>query len=272
MIKIGDFSKLSQVPVKTLRYYDEVGLLTPAEVDRFTGYRYYATAQLPRLNRVLALKDLGFSLEQIGRILDAGVTAEQLRGMLRLRQVEQQARVREEQDRLARVEARLSQIEKEATMPKYEVVVKQVEPLRVASVRGVIPAYNQQGTLWNELMGFLHQRSAAPAGPPIALYHDEGYKESDVDVEAAQPIAKAPQAEGRVKIRELPAVTVASTIHHGPYTSLSQAYDALIPWIEANGYQIVGAAREVYLEMKADAAQDDPDSVTEVQLPVAKAG
>jgi DNA-binding transcriptional MerR regulator len=113
MFKIGDFSKLSQVTVKTLRYYDELGLLKPVEVDRFTGYRYYSADQLPRLNRILALKDLGLSLEQIATLFAARdkLTVEQMRGMLRLKQAEAQERVREEQDRLARVEARLRQIE-----------------------------------------------------------------------------------------------------------------------------------------------------------------
>src|SRR5678815_5514300 len=85
MIKIGEFSKLVQVPVATLRYYDQVGLLKPVEVDNFTGYRYYSASQLPRLHRILALKGLGFSLEQIGAALDDGLTPEQMRGMLKLR-------------------------------------------------------------------------------------------------------------------------------------------------------------------------------------------
>jgi len=115
MIKIGDFSRISRVPVKTLRYYDEVGLLKPVEVDRFTGYRYYSLDQLSRLNRILALKDLGFSLEQIAQLLDENLPAAQIRGMLRMKQAELQDRVREEQERLARVEARLRQIEQEGS-------------------------------------------------------------------------------------------------------------------------------------------------------------
>ncbi|MCG2769146.1 MAG: helix-turn-helix domain-containing protein, partial [Anaerolineae bacterium] len=104
MFKIGEFSKLSQVAVKTLRYYDEIGLLKPAEVDRFTSYRYYSAAQLPRLHRILALKDLGLSLAQVARLLDGDLPSEQIRGMLRMKQVQLQQQVQEEQARLARVE------------------------------------------------------------------------------------------------------------------------------------------------------------------------
>ena len=113
MFKIGEFSKLSHVTVKTLRYYDKIGLLKPAEVDRFTSYRYYSASQLPRLNRILALKDLGLSLDQIARLLDHDLPPDQIRGMLRLKQVELQEQLEEEQARLARVEQRLSQIEQE---------------------------------------------------------------------------------------------------------------------------------------------------------------
>jgi DNA-binding transcriptional MerR regulator len=90
MIRIGDFSKLSRVPIKTLRYYDEMGLLEPVHVDDFTGYRHYdyEYEQMTHLYSILALKDLGFSLEQIGQLLDNGLSAEQMRGMLILRQSE----------------------------------------------------------------------------------------------------------------------------------------------------------------------------------------
>jgi DNA-binding transcriptional MerR regulator len=120
MIKIGYFSRLSQVPVKTLRYYDQIGLLKPAQVDDFTGYRFYTISQLSRLNRILALKDLGLSLEQIGRILTGELSAAELRGMLRLRQSQLQEEVKVVEEMLDRVEARLQIIEMENMMPNYE--------------------------------------------------------------------------------------------------------------------------------------------------------
>ena len=141
MIRIGDFSRLSRVSIKTLRYYDEMELFKPIEVDRFTGYRYYSVSQLPRLNRILALRDLGLSLEQIAQVLDEGVSPEQLRGMLRMKRVELQQHIADEQERLARVEARLNIIELEDTMPDYDVVIKQIEPQLVAGVRDTLASY-----------------------------------------------------------------------------------------------------------------------------------
>src|SRR4030095_1616002 len=124
MIKIGDFARLSQVSVVTLRYYDEMDLLKPVRVDDFTGYRYYSVDQLPRLNRILALKDLGFSLEQIRLMLTDGLSLEQLRSMLTLQRVEVEKRLADEQGRLLRIEARLRQIELEDKMSNYDVVLK----------------------------------------------------------------------------------------------------------------------------------------------------
>ena len=110
MIKIGDFARLSQVSVVTLRYYDEMELLRPIRVDAFTGYRFYSADQLPRLNRILALKDLGFSLEQIKLMLADGLSSEQLRKMLVMQRSDVEKRLSEEQDRLSRIEARLRRI------------------------------------------------------------------------------------------------------------------------------------------------------------------
>ena len=271
MIKIGDFSKLSLVSIKTLRYYDEMGLLKPVHVDQFTGYRYYSVSQLPRLHRILALKDLGFSLEQIAHVLNEGVSPEQLRGMLRLRQAELQQHIAGEQERLARIEARLNIMTMEGTMSDYEVVIKQVEPQLVAGVRDTLPAYPAVGRLFDEVYGYLARcgvNGLAEVG--VAIWHDDEYKTSDIDGEAAVYL-KRPIPEGeRVKVYELPAATMASVVHKGAFNRLSQAYEALGRWIEANGYKIVGPNREVYLYCAQPVRQDDESYVTEIQFPVEK--
>jgi len=124
MIKIGDFSKLAHVSIKTLHHYDELGLLSPVQVDRYNGYRYYEVGQLSRLNRILALKDLGFSLEQVAELLQENLPTAELRGMLRLKQMELAGLVEEEQARLWRVEQRLRQLEHERNPLEAAVAVK----------------------------------------------------------------------------------------------------------------------------------------------------
>jgi DNA-binding transcriptional MerR regulator len=271
MIRIGDFSKLSRVPVKTLRYYDEVNLLKPVHVDDFTGYRYYAYEQVMRLNRILALKDLGFSLEQIGGLLDEGVSSEKMRGMLILRQSEIRQRVQEEADRLQRVEARLRQIEQEDVMSKYDIVIKSAGAVKVASVREIVPQPSDQGTLWRELGGYLALQRVRPTGACFSLYHDDEYKERDWDIEVCEPVEGELPATQRVSVYSLPPVSnMACVVHHGTFTTIGQAYDAMMKWIGENGYHIVGPAREVYLREAKNGSQTDPDTVTEIQLPVEK--
>ncbi len=266
MLKIGDFSALTQVSVKTLRYYDETGLLHPLRVDAQSGYRYYSAAQLPRLHRILALKDLGFSLEQIGRALTDGITPEQLRGMLLLRSMEQENRVRDEQDRLMRLQVRLRLIEKENLMSQ-DIIIKEVAPQWIASVRKIIPSYPAVGQLYGELFAVLGQHAAA-SGPPVALWHDSEYKEKDVDAEAGVYLKSSVPVNGPVQVYQLPGVTAASIIHQGAYNRLSESYDAILRWIEANGKSIAGPSREIYLQCGNPVRQDDESYITEIQIPV----
>lgn len=271
MIRIGDFSKLSRVSVKTLRYYDEMGLLKPVCVDVFTGYRLYEYNQLSVLHRILALKELGFSLEEIGRLLDDGLSVEQMRGMLKLRQTEARQRLREEAERLERIESQLRQIEQEETMSKYDVVIKNTDEMKIASVRDVVPTPPDQVGLWHELEGYLTQKHVQPNGPCFALYHDEEFKEVNWDLEVCEPIGADLNVTSRINVQTLPAVaSMASTIHNGPFRTIGEAYSAIGKWISENGYRIVGPCREIYLREAENISQDDPDTVTEIQFPVEK--
>jgi effector-binding domain-containing protein/DNA-binding transcriptional MerR regulator len=275
MLKIGDFSKLSQVSLKALRFYDEMGLLKPSQIDRFTSYRYYTVDQLPRLNRILALKDLGFSLEQIRQILEQDLAPAELRGMLRLKQAEIQQEMDGERARLVRIEARLRQIEQENPMSKYDVVIKKVSPLTVVSAREIIPQYGEIGRLIGEVFGFLGRKGIQPVGAPFTIWHDHDFKDTEVDAELAVPVnvsaANAVSGNEKVKISQLPAAAMACVIHQGSYDDFGQAYTALGEWIEANGYRICGSNREIYLS-GPESSPDPANYVTEIQFPVEKAG
>lgn len=270
MFKIGDFSRLSQVTIKTLRYYDEIELLKPARVDSFTGYRYYSAEQLPRLNRILALKDLGLSLEDIARLLNEDLSPEQIRDMFRIKQAELQNRLEEEQTRLARVEARLKQIEQEGKLPPQEVVVKAIKAQKVAAARAVIPTYAHVGQLFALVYQFIKANRIQPAGPTASIYHDQGYRAKDVDVEAIVPFNGPGVGGDQVEVRELPSVeAMATVIHQGSYESVGGAYHALTVWLEQNNCRVAGPIREVYLQGVNDS--DDPSTfVTEIQVPVEK--
>jgi DNA-binding transcriptional MerR regulator len=269
MFKIGEFSKLVQVSVATLRYYDQVGLLKPVEIVRFTGYRYYSASQLPRLHRILALKGLGFSLEQIGSVLDEGLTPEQMRGMLRLREAQIRQQLSDGQSQLLEVEMRLRQIEREEALATHDVLLKQVEPQLVALVRAILPDHNQITPLYDEVYEALGT-CGSECGPTMAIWYDEEFREHDVDGAAAFTLRRRVPERGRMEVHELPAATVAATVHQGSYNTLIDAHEAILKWIEVNAYRCAGPSREIYLHNVMPIDHDDPSYITEVQYPIEK--
>jgi len=265
MLKIGHFAKLGQVSVKTLRWYDELGLLKPARIDDESGYRYYGIEQLPRLNRILALKGLGLSLEQIAVLLEHDLPAEQLRGMLRLKQAELQQQIAEERARLRQVEARLREIEDEAVARPHDIVVKRIEPLLVASIRASVATYPEVGALTAEIYAYL--ASIGQDGVDGAVWHDALPAGHDLDVEGVVFLERPVPPTARIKVYQLPGVEhAAAVVHHGSYLGLHRAYIALSRWIEANGYQLCGPPRDIY--HRGGEAQDDDSYITEVQMPI----
>ena len=283
MLRIGEFSQLGQVSVRTLHHYDERGLLKPAEIDNWTGYRFYSVKQLPRLNRILALKDLGFSLDQISRLVDDTLPAEQLRGMLTLKQAEIERQLTEGQMRLLRVAARLKQIEREGEVSPYEVVIKTTTSQTVASTRQTVPTLEDMPTyrceLYDELYDLVSKHHAKPLTPEYALYHTIEYVDRDIDMEAAVAVDKIPEAvpddgEDHLTFRELPAVRqMASVVHEGSAWDIPQAITALFGWIGENGYASAGPYRELHLSgrenelFRADSANVD-SVLVEIQVPI----
>ncbi len=270
MIKIGDFARFSQVTVAALRHYDELGLLKPISVDSWTGYRYYSVSQLPRLNRILALKDLGFSLEQIEEVL-TGLTLEQLRGMLKMKQAEVEQQLAQEQERLARIAARLRQIEEEQTMSNFDVLVKTVPAMRIAARRVTIPTNDQVpgflGSAFSEVYDHVRQAGAKDLGPCFAMWHQAAEVYANEEAEAAVPVDRPLAGTDRVQVYELPAAQVASVVHHGAFENFRQEHVALLTWIEANHYRIAGPYRELYINHDRD---NMAESATEIQYPIEK--
>ncbi|UUZ91397.1 MerR family transcriptional regulator [Paenibacillus sp. P25] len=202
MFKISDFSKLSRVSVKTLRFYDQIGSLKPQHTDEHSGYRYYTADQLYRLHRILAFKDLGFTLEQIGSMLDE-VSCAEIQGMLRLKRAELHKKVLEEQARLARIEARVLQIEQEdGSAPLTDPVVKTLEPQHVASVRERVPRAHL-GLLLKDIKRYAREQGIASI--PFAIrWHDCSASDETADLEVAVALTREAPGGGRVQVGEWP--------------------------------------------------------------------
>ncbi len=274
MIRIGIYSRISQTPVSTLRYYDDIGLFKAAFIDASNGYRYYTLEQLPLLQRILALREMGLSLEEVHRLVGEDLSVSELRGMLRLKLAELRQRVQEEAARLARLESWLTQLELEGNMPEYEVVLKKIEKSPVLSVRDIIKDYPDQSALWDELDAYVEGHRIHVQPPGVTVYHQE---EPEIDVEVClgvrdPALAGAAPQDGRVRMRELPEIERAAVVvYTGPLRAIGEGYKALMGWIERQGYQIAGPAREVYLRGPQAHSQTDPGVVVEIQAPVVKA-
>ena len=278
MFKIGDFSKLGQVSVRMLRHYDQLGLLKPDHIDKFTGYRYYTAQQLARLNRILFFKDLGFSLQQIKDLLSNNLTTDQLRGMLMVKQVELEREVQESHARLAQVEARLQQIEQEGKPPPYEVTTKSADEMVIASVRQLVPKPQDMNyyckQMYTTLYSGLDDLGISPRYPEVTFYHNEEYPETDLDVETAVLIGErylnVALEHPHLKIRNAPAEkNVAALIYEGAFRNVGSAVLVLLNWIGINEWNISGPVRELHLSGPAHInGQVQEKAVLELQIPI----
>jgi DNA-binding transcriptional MerR regulator len=263
MFRIGDFSRLTQVTIKALRHYDDLGLLRPAHVDRDTGYRYYAGGQVARLNRILALKALGLSLEQIGPLLDADLSSGQLRTMLLVKQAETTQRIEEERGRLERIQTWLRDVDEEAAAC-VDVVIRRVEAQRVASIRQVLPRRGDVAQLFRALAAY-QQRHGLHASSWAVVWHDPDFREEEIDAEATFATTDPLPADDRVCSTELPLVeTMACLVHHGAPDTIGAACRVLAQWIDVNRYQLAGPERVRLIERGPTGAT----SVVELQVPV----
>jgi DNA-binding transcriptional MerR regulator len=259
MYTIGDFSRLVQVPIRTLRYYDTIGLLRPERVEHSTGYRYYAAAQVEQLNRVLVFKDLGFSLREIVALLADNVPLEQIRPLLRLKRAELERRVLGETARLARITAQLDQFDRGVLPEMQEVAVRRVAPRLVASVREKIASHDECERLFEELDR--HAGKKRKKGPRGAVWHACAAR--TIDCEVFEFLPSPLESSDRVHVYATPSHSVASLVYRGSKDFLP-AYRAIRAWITATGAGVIGPKREIFLE---DGARED-DSVTEIQFPI----
>lgn len=279
MLKIGDFSQLGQVSVRTLRHYDEMGLLKPTHIDRYTDYRYYSVEQLSRLNRILALKDLGLSLEQVAHVLNESPTADQLRSIFAAKQAEIEQHLMENRAKLERVAARLRHIEQEGKLPDYEVTLKQAEPVTIAASRRVVPTIADMATircrLFTDVYAWLDQERIRPSGPELAVYHSRSYTEQDIDMEAGVVVPDG-AATGRtsptqVTTRQLSNVKeMASVLFQGNFYDVGQSMVALFTWMGENNYSSCGPYREIHLFGRENDLPNVESVVVEMQIPVEK--
>ncbi len=276
MFQIGTFSKIAQVSGRLLRYYDEIGLLSPEATDPETGYRYYSARQLPRLNRILVLKELGLSLEQIARLLDTNITVDEIRGMMTLRKAQIEQTVQTEMARLRAVEARLQQLDTHGQVQEPDVVLKAVPAQQFLSVRDTLHGISAIRRLERIVSTVVPMKVERNSLDHVAIVvHSPIFDPEALDVEVGYLlIGKAPQSvrlseEYMLTQHTLPAIdTMATLVHIGQNSDISRSYGMLGTWIEQHGWQISGEGRHTLMQLAS--TDEEGEAVTEIQLPVTK--
>jgi len=272
MFSIGEFARLGGVSIRTLRHYDETGLLRPATVGPDTGYRGYSAAQLGQLNRIMALKELGLTLAQVGRLLD-GVTLGELHGMLLLRRAQLEQQLELHKNQLLSIEARLHSIAREDGMPVDDIAAKTIPATGVVVIAGrasgfevanIVRVVNQLVAEFDRL-GI--QDRVKQDGPRIIFYERE--HDEDLTVLLALPVAEPPaELPAPARYRVLPEIEAAVAVRSGPAATIyPMVYHDLVRWIEEHGYRPVpGAGRDVWVHDKDDMTDPGPQ-IFEIQMP-----
>ncbi len=267
MYSIGVFSQIIKVTTKTLRHYDEIDLLKPEYVDKFTGYRYYTSSQLPTMYKIITLKQMGISLIDIKEILRNPLAAEIY---LRLKENELLQNIKNEQ-------AKLLQVQNYANMIKgdlkfiYTPIIKELPQVIVATMRQVVKNYGVFFHLCPNVMAVEMKRTGCVCAVPeycFNIYHDGEYKETDIDVEICEAITEMKQDTDIVKFKIIDKVeTAVCVLHKGPYKSLRNAYIFVFEWIKDNNYEAVDHPRESYIDGIWNKDSEE-DWLTEIQVPV----
>lgn len=274
MFKISEFARIASVSVHTLRHYDSISLFQPCQTDPQSGYRYYSVEQLPHFHRIMALRELGLSLEQIKTLMGDAIGDCEIRGMLLLKQKEVEREIEASAQRLRSIMAHLRQLEAVAPM-QYDVLVKDAPACQFLSTGHITVSDATVGLILEEAYAMLMQHNDVDAYASLVLVRDHPTAAGLVNVEVGYPV-QACYPDGiqlstghRLTVRPLPPIaTLATVIHDGARASNRQAYEAVFTWMEANGYHFLEGeyAREIYLkpgQHRADAA-----NIVEIQIPI----
>lgn len=268
MFKIGEFSKLTQVTIRMLRYYDEMGLLKPAKIDSWTGYRMYSVDQIPTLNKIIYLRDSGFNISEIGVALnnnnDNFITEQ-----LDKKYSEITKNIDAEQAKLKKIEIAKNALPNKKNEMHYNVSIKSIPSYHVLSLRKIISNYYAEGELWKELSDFAKQHKNEISYDTFSIYHDNDYREQNVDVELCAIVKKEGQSVGDFTFRHTePISTMACTMVYGDFSNIAGAYLAFAKWLQEHSqYKMSGTNRQIV--HRGPWNEEDPQKyLTEIQIPI----
>ena len=269
-LKIGEFSQMMQVTVKTLRHYEQKGLLFPCEVDEWTGYRYYSVEQMQRLNTIRQLQSLGFSLDEIKELYEEGAHAPSVEQL--------NEKIEKTERQLQLLVARRSQLvnwvnahKKIKTMDKSKFSIQSLPEIIVASHREVIPNYAALGPLCVEKIGPEMQRLGCKCPAPgycFTIEHNKEYRPTDIDIEYCEQVEEMGIDNSIIQFKHLNAVPKALCMKHvGPYERFHESFTEAFAYMEEQGYKMAGPLRTSYIDGAWN--QEDPEQwLSVIQIPI----
>lgn len=269
MYRIGMFSKINKITIKTLRYYDEMGLLKPAYVDEENGYRYYTSDQLPVIHRIRTLRQIGFTIDEINMILK-GISIEKI---FEQRKKEIEASIEESKRQVSQINYYLQNFKEDFTM-KYEVLIKELPEVIVYSKRMILKDYKDYfdviPAIGKEITEANPELKCSVPEYCFNIYHDGEYKERDIDIEFCEAVTKMGKDTESIKFKKMAKVdSAACVMYKGPYDTIGEAYSSVYKWIEENGYVPSDNPRESYIDGIWN--KENPNEwLTEIQVPIKK--
>lgn len=273
--KIGEFSKINMITVKTLRHYEEIGLLLPDEVDEWTGYRMYSSEQLVKLSQILEYKQMGFSLDEVKKIVNyenfLGRVSPELEDLLSQKYQELTFSKKDIENKIyALIEFR-KQIKGEMKMEK--VMIKSLPEVIVASYRSVIKNYSDLNELMPNVLGKEMAKLGCVCSQPeycFNVYHDGEFREKDIDAEICQAVTEMKTDTGIIKFKKLATIPMAVCMYHrGSYNNFGQTYGKIFEYIDKNGYEPTECPRESYIDGVWN-KESEEEWLSEIQVPVRK--
>ena len=266
-MRVGDFARLGNVSSRTLRFYCQLGLLMPAQVNPGNGYRFYDPRQLAQLHQIREFKEMGFTLSEIRELLKPRLSVGELRELFREGRAALLDKIKQDSRRLVQVDAHLSALEANRSGSSPRVLLRQTHPVWVVSLREKINRYEEAEAMFEEV-----EHRVGPAnlsGERAALWHSCANEGPTIDCEVLRFLKRPIPTPGHFKIFQLPAATVASLFHMGGDRTLDHAYRVLSAWLATRPFRLAGPKREIYWqEAKPD---DGVKSLTEIQFPVVQA-
>ncbi|NNE73447.1 MAG: MerR family transcriptional regulator [Acidimicrobiales bacterium] len=269
LLRIGEYARLLGIPVRTVRFYSDNGLLPPTEVDPTSGYRYYGLERLEHGRRLLTLKALGLPLGEIKAVLESGLDDDTFRAMLERHVVRLEGELHQTTEQLTRARAHLHALTLKQDPSMADITITTSKPKTIAYIRDQITDPSGIARMFPRLFESVDLADVIDVGGNI--YYEFADDGSYIDLEAVMPVADDYQATGEAKVRRIEPAMVATITHHGSFNRIHEAYEALLTWIADNGYEVTGPSYEWNIVCTPPVVQDNETYVTEIQIEVGPA-